>query len=147
MSADNGDYDRRKPIAPHCYRVVQLGVNIGATDARAVSDRATGEVTRRGRRFSASTLFEPKVGGGGHLLLLQDGDANPWARVLVEPDGPMVNLVAAILEGDWEASDDTLAAEVLSWMRQLHGSLAAALDAPQTGPPPESVSSTHVRER
>jgi hypothetical protein len=115
------DQDRRRPPAPHCYRVVQLGINLRSEIAPALADRTTGTVVRRGKTIAASTLFEPKVGGGGHLLLMEDGVATPWARLLVEPDGPIVNLNAAIFDGDWDVSDDVLATEARQWLRALHG--------------------------
>jgi hypothetical protein len=135
MTEENGAYDRRKPPAPHCYRVVQLGVNINAEIANALAERTCGEIPARGRRVQGCTLFEPKVGGGGHLLLLEDQHERPWARVLVEPDGPMVNLVAVILDGEWEASDETLAAQVRDWLKALHKLPVSAFEAAHSHPP------------
>jgi hypothetical protein len=122
----NGDPDRRKPPAPHCYRVVQLGVSVSADDARSLSQRTTGSVAHAGREARGSTLFEPKVGGGGHLLLFEDERPEPWARILVEPDGPCVSLVAAIFDGEWEASDEALMSQVRAWLQALHAVPRAA---------------------
>lgn len=123
------DPDRRRPLAPHCYRVVHLGISIRAEAAPALADRVAGPVQRRGERITASAIYEPKVGGGGHLLLIEDGAATPWVRLLVEPDGATVNINAAIFENDWEASDDALVLEVRDWLRALHGIHAHAEDA------------------
>jgi hypothetical protein len=46
--------------------------------------------------------------------------------VLVEPDGNLVSLVAAFLEGDWDTSDEALAAGVREWLSSLLGVSATA---------------------
>jgi hypothetical protein len=136
MTAAN---DRRAPTPPHCYRVVQLGFAIRNDAARPLAERTSGEITRGGKRIRAMTLFEPKVGGGGHLLLLDEEAGTTWARVLVEPDGATMTLVAAFLEGDWESTDDALAADVREWLAALLGIAPAALiDAGGNGAGPIS---------
>jgi hypothetical protein len=86
-------------------------------------------VERQGRLIKASTLFEPKVGGAGHLLLIEDEDGKVWARILAEPDGAIVNLVAVIVDGEWETSDESIASEVRHWLRALHGIQPLSTDA------------------
>jgi hypothetical protein len=140
----NADPDRRKPPAPHCYRVVQLGLFVTADRARTLAQRTSGRVSMDDRTIEGSSLFEPKVGGGGHLLLFEDGREQPWARVLVEPDGPMVNLVAAVLDGEWETSDETLVSQVRCWLNSLHsipraGQSGAATDMPPGAEEPGEI--------
>jgi hypothetical protein len=127
-----GPGERRAATPPHCYRVVQLGLTMKSEAARGFAERTSGEIARAGKRIRAGTLFEPKVGGGGHLLLLDEDAGTTWARVLVEPDGAIVSLVAAILDGDWDSSDEALATQVRDWMTSLLGIGAGAFTE---GPP------------
>jgi hypothetical protein len=123
--------------------VVPLGLTLRAERARPLFERAVGELTRDGKRFRASTLFEPKVGGGGHLLLVDEDAGTTWARVLVEPDGAALTLVAAIFDGNWEPTDDALATRVRDWLGAIHGVSFSTIDADANGsthaePPPHA---------
>lgn len=126
-SVMSGPNDRRAATPPHCYRVVQLGFALEADAARPLAERTSGEISHGGKRIRACTLFEPKVGGGGHLLLLDEEAGTTWARVLIEPEGIMLSMVAAFLEGDWESSDETLAHRIREWMATLLGVAASSM--------------------
>jgi hypothetical protein len=132
----SGPNERRAATPPHCYRVVQLGFALKADAARPLAERTSGEIAHAGRRIRACTLFEPKVGGGGHLLLLDEEAGTTWARVLIEPEGSSLAMVAAFLEGDWDTSDEALASQVREWMATLLGVVPAVVDGGGNGTGP-----------
>jgi hypothetical protein len=124
----NDENPWRGTIPPHCYRVVQLGLTLRPDAAHPLAERASSELTHEGRLIRASSLFEPIVGGGGLLLLVDEENGATWARVLVEPDGPVMSLAAAILDADWESSDEAIAAKVRAWVTALHGKGAGSVE-------------------
>jgi hypothetical protein len=132
-SVMSGPNDRRGVTPPHCYRVVQLGFALKADAAHPLAERTSGEISHAGKRIRACTLFEPKVGGGGHLLLLDEEAGTTWARVLIEPEGPVLSMVAAFLEGDWESTDEALATQIRDWMATLLGVAPSMIDAGGNG--------------
>jgi hypothetical protein len=129
----NGQPDWRHTVPPHCYRVVQLGLSLRTATARPLAERAAADITVDGKTTRASSLFEPKVGGGGHLLLVNEETGATWARLLVEPDGPVLSLAAAILDVEWEESDDTVVARVRAWITALHGATVGPIESGGNG--------------
>ena len=98
-----------------------------------MAERAAAEIAVDGKLTRASSLFEPKVGGGGHLLLVNEETGATWARLLVEPDGPVLSLAAAILDVEWEESDETVVARVRAWVTALHGASVGPIEAGGNG--------------
>ncbi len=103
-----------------CFRVVQLGMNVTPATANVLYESREGVVCLSGLEHRARARFESKVGGGGHVVL-EHADGEHFARVLVEPDGPLVNLMAAMLRAEFPDEDDVVQKTIRLWLAALHG--------------------------
>ncbi len=104
------------------HRVVGMSLPLSADALRLFAEgSAAKSSTYGGKPVELSVEFEPKVGGGGHLLFRRSrADGDP-SRLIIEPVLDGATAVAWVTDADYRLSDDHCRTEVSRWLKDVFG--------------------------
>lgn len=102
------------------FRVIQVGFLL-PSHALAVlqSGRPAVNGAAFGRRCAIAVRFEPKVGGGGHVLFSSDTDPESVQRLIIEPHARGWLAAVFLTEADYQRPDEAFVVQIRIWLAEM----------------------------
>ncbi len=102
------------------FRVIQVGFLLPSHALAVLQRERTSEAgSMFGKRCTLSVRFEPKVGGGGHVLFEADSHPEFVQRLIVEPHAQGWLAAVFLTEAVYKRPDKDFLTQIRVWLAEL----------------------------